>query len=125
MLKLFSDARGTLGSLEFSDLPFVPQRFYWVQINESEVRGKHAHKNLEQIIFVQEGTVKFRVVVGNRESITTLNVGDHIYLGPSMWREFESVGARAILGCLASAPYDEADYIRDFNKYLETFNEVL
>ena len=125
MLKMLSDSRGSLGTIEFADLPFIPQRFYWVSMVEKEVRGKHAHKNLEQVIFVQKGEIKFQFFRGAVESTAILHEGEYLYLGSSIWREFECIGESAILGCLASQAYNEDDYIRDFDTYLETFNEIL
>jgi WxcM-like, C-terminal len=125
MLKVLSDSRGSLGSIEFADLPFVPRRFYWVMMVKNEIRGRHAHRNLEQIVFVQSGTIKFHLINGHTEAVRVLHEGEYLHLGNLIWREFECVGENAILGCLASQPYSEDDYIRDFEVYLETFNEIL
>lgn len=125
LLNLFSDSRGTLGSIEFGDLPFIPQRFYWITLQEKKVRGKHAHKKLEQLIFVLEGQVEFRTFRGQLETRSILERGEYLLIGSSVWREFQSLGEMAVLGCLASQPYSESDYIRDFEEYLEHYREIL
>jgi hypothetical protein len=124
ILKVFSDKRGTLGSVEFTDLTFTPKRFYWISMTQNEIRGKHAHRNLEQFIFIQEGIVEFKTISGGSEKSEIFNQGQHLYLGPSVWREFRCLSKFAVLGCLASESFLESDYIRDFNEYLELTNEI-
>ena len=37
-----------------------------------------------------------------------------LYIGPMIWHEMHDLAPGTVLLSLASAPYDEADYIRDF-----------
>lgn len=58
--KLFthSDERGSLGVAEFSGLPFVPKRFFWLHaVSEGSTRASHGHRECEQLVFVQQGTI--------------------------------------------------------------------
>jgi hypothetical protein len=124
-LEIFADDRGTLGSIEFNNLPFAPKRFYWIVMSNEEVRGRHAHRTLDQIIFVQEGVIEFKINSGNSQSSRVLRQGEYIHLGPAIWREFKCLTKSGVLGCLASEVYDESDYVRDFDAFLELNNEVL
>jgi mannose-6-phosphate isomerase-like protein (cupin superfamily) len=118
-LELFVDERGTLGSIEFSTLSFEPKRFYFVTMIEDEVRGKHSHINLKQIIFVVQGKVEFVLKTKSSVEKKLLDQGQSLTIGPNVWREFRSVGGPAVIGCLASEPYAKGDYIFDFEKFLE------
>jgi mannose-6-phosphate isomerase-like protein (cupin superfamily) len=118
-LELFHDSRGTLGSIEFSRLPFEPKRFYFVRMIENEVRGKHSHIELQQLIFVVQGTVEFEMKSRNSVERRLLSQGEYLLIGPNVWREFRSIGGAAVIGCLASEPYLKSDYVFDFEKFLE------
>ena len=53
---VFSDKRGSLCVINFNDLPFVPQRIYYVKdVPAFEERGNHAHKSCHQILFAING----------------------------------------------------------------------
>ena len=41
-----------------------------------------------------------------------------LYVGPMTWREMHDFTEGAVLLVLASAPHDEADYIRDYDDFL-------
>lgn len=41
-----------------------------------------------------------------------------------MWREMRNFSADAVLLVLADHAYDEADYIRDYDRFLETVNSL-
>src|SRR5207302_1124362 len=65
------------------------------------------------------GSFDVRLNDGTREEVLTLNrpnIGLHI--GPMTWRELENFSSGSVCMVLASTPYDEADYIRDFDAFL-------
>jgi hypothetical protein len=41
-----------------------------------------------------------------------------LYIPRMIWRELENFSSGGICLCLASIPYDEADYIRDYEEFL-------
>jgi hypothetical protein len=43
-----------------------------------------------------------------------------LYVPKMVWRELEDFSSGSICLVLASAPYDEADYIRDYDTFLAT-----
>ena len=70
--KVFGDERGKLISLESA--PFVPfdiQRVYYIfDTHPDQVRGKHAHMSLEQVIVAMDGACEFVLDDGyTRESV--------------------------------------------------------
>ena len=98
---------------------FTPSRAYFLyDIPAKAERGGHAHKELEQTIIALSGAFDVVLDDGQTQSITTLNqptVG--LTLPPGLWRELKGFSGGAICLVLASLPYDEEDYIRDFDDF--------
>ncbi len=119
------DERGQLVALEEkNDIPFGIKRVYYMYDTVSDaVRGKHAHKKLEQILICVHGSCKLRLDDGMEQKVVCLdkpNVG--LYLAHNIWREMYDFSPDAVLMVLASDIYDESDYIRDYDAFLETVN---
>lgn len=115
------DDRGQLIALEeFNDIPFQIKRVYYMyDTREGIVRGKHAHKNLEQILVCIHGSCKIRLDNGKERKVVPLEKPyEGLYVGANMWREMYDFSPDAVLMVLASEVYDEADYIRDYDEFL-------
>ena len=125
-MKVFGDERGKLISLESNkNIPFEIKRVYYIYdtIPDFE-RGKHAHKNLEQIIIAIDGSCQFVLDDGKTREELWLNRPDvGLYIGKNMWREMRHFSYGCKLMVLASEHYDEKEYIRDYKKFLEIVND--
>jgi len=104
------------------DIPFDIKRVYYITNLENfiSVRGKHAHRELEQVIFCINGSFHLNLDDGaSRQTIhmNKLNMG--VILGKELWHEMTDFTAGCILLIFASDYYQEADYIRDYNTFLE------
>ena len=123
-MNIFGDERGKLISLESNkNIPFEIKRVYYIYdtIPDFE-RGKHAHKDLEQIIIAIDGSCQFVLDDGEKREKIWLNRPDvGLYIGPNMWREMRHFSYGCKLVVLASTLYDEKEYIRDYEEFL---NEV-
>ncbi len=116
------DFRGQLVALEeFKDIPFSIKRVYYMyDTADAFVRGKHAHKNLEQILICIHGGCKIKLDNGREQKVVPLEKPyEGLYVPSNMWREMYDFTKGAVLLVLASELYDEADYIRDYNEFLE------
>lgn len=116
------DDRGQLIALEeFNDIPFQIKRVYYMyDTKEGVVRGKHAHKKLEQILVCIHGSCKIRLDNGKERKVVPLEKPcEGLYVGSNMWREMYDFSPDAVLMVLASEVYEEADYIRDYDKFLQ------
>lgn len=114
------DERGQLVALEeFKDIPFRIKRVYYMYETKSGVvRGRHAHKNLEQILVCIHGSCKVRLEDGrDSKAIPLEKPYEGLYIGPGMWREMYDFSPDAVLMVLASELYDESDYIRDYAEW--------
>ena len=123
--KEIGDYRGVLVPIEqLKNIPFEIRRIYYMyDTKEDVVRGKHAHKTLQQILICINGQCKILLDDGEEKSVVNLdrrNLG--LYIGPNTWREMFEFSEEAVLVVLASDYYKEEDYIRDYNKFLESVN---
>jgi len=108
------------------NIPFDIKRVYWTYYTPNEVlRGGHAHKTLQQMIFAVSGKIIFNVEdrFSNtyRFELEKPRVG--LYFPPYTWREIQ-FSHNAVLLCLASEHYDENDYIRDYEEYKNLQNTL-
>jgi dTDP-4-dehydrorhamnose 3,5-epimerase-like enzyme len=117
------DPRGNLSFIEGSrHVPFEIRRVYYLyDIPGGESRGGHAHRELSQLLIAVSGS--FTVVLDNGlgRRKCTLNRPDRgLLITPGVWRELEDFSSGAVCLVLASHPYDEGDYIRDYDLFLKT-----
>lgn len=121
-LKSLGDNRGNLVALEQNkDIPFDIKRVYYIfDMKEGVERGFHAHKNLEQICIVVKGSCTFVVDDGQkREEIILDNPNQGLYIENLIWREMKNFSHDCVIVVLASEHYDESDYIRNYDEFLE------
>ena len=119
------DDRGQLVALEeFKDIPFEIKRVYYIYDTADGVRrGFHAHKELEQILICVHGSCKILLDNGSEKEIVLLDKPhEGLYISNDMWREMYDFSEGAVLLVLASRVYDEADYIRNYDEFLEFVN---
>jgi dTDP-4-dehydrorhamnose 3,5-epimerase-like enzyme len=122
---VLGDQRGSLISLEENrNIPFEIKRVYYIlESNRDTSRGFHAHKNLQQVAVCVAGSCRFILDDGkSRESITLNSPAMGLYINNNKWREMYDFSSDCVLMVLASEYYDEADYIRDYDEFLEVVN---
>lgn len=122
------DERGQLIALEESkEIPFAIRRVYYMYDTGKDVRrGFHSHRTLEQILICIHGSC--RVLLDNgREKETVLldKPYEGIYVGPDTWREMYDFSPDAVLLVLASQIYDENDYIRDYDRFMDSVRDKI
>lgn len=87
---------------------------------EGITRGFHAHKSLQQILVCIHGSCKIKLDNGKEKKIVPLEKPyEGLYVSNAMWREMFDFSPEAVLMVLASELYDEADYIRNYEEFLE------
>jgi len=118
----FSDTRGDLSPLELGkDLPFRPQRSFLVHSVPSEkVRGEHAHRECHQFLIAASGQLAV-VIDDGKQRIEVELVGPSIglYIPPRIWGIQYKFKPDTVLQVFASHPYEDSDYIRDYQEYLK------
>ena len=120
--KTLGDERGSLVAIEEGyNTPFEIKRVYYIfDTKEGVERGFHAHINLKQMAIVVKGSCTFVLDNGiTREEIELNNPKQGLLIEGLIWREMKNFSPNCVLVVLASEHYDESDYIRNYNKFLE------
>lgn len=124
-LPKISDPRGNLSFIEGGQhIPFDIQRVYYLyDVPGGSDRGSHAHKNLHQFIVAMSGSFDVLLNDGKEKKRFHLNRSySGLYVCPMMWRDLDNFSSGAVCMVLASAHYDEADYIRDYSEFFSLTN---
>lgn len=121
-LPVINDPRGDLTFVEGNrHIPFDIKRVYYLyNVPVDSARGGHAHRELEQVLFALSGS--FRVTVDDGESkqeYLLRNPRQGLHIKKLIWREMDLFSQGAVCMVLASQPYDEADYFRNYNDFLK------
>ena len=116
------DDRGQLVAIEEGiDLPFDVRRVYYIYDTLPGVRrGFHAHLQLQQILLCVSGSCKIHLDNGYETAEVLLDKpNEGLYISSNMWREMYDFSEGAVLLVLASEHYTEADYIRNYDAFIE------
>ena len=85
-----------------------------------ESRGGHAHKECKEFLVAISGSFSVTLDNGKEKKTFLLN---HPYQGlfidVNIWRTLDDFSSGAVCLVLASEKFEEEDYIRDYNDYLE------
>lgn len=120
-LPVISDPRGDLTFMEGNNhIPFDIKRVYYLyNVPVDSERGGHAHRELEQVVFALSGSFRMRVDDGrNKADVWLNNPRKGLYLRNMIWREIDTFSQGAVCMVLASHPYDEADYYREYEEFI-------
>ena len=121
-LPKIQDPRGNLTFLQYPDhLPFDVKRVFWIyDVPGGEIRGGHAFKKQEEFIVAISGSFDVVIDDGEKKELFHLNrsyKGLHIPAGK--WRSMENFSTNSLALILVSTEYDENDYIRSYDDYLQ------
>lgn len=105
------------------NVPFDIKRiFYLYDIPGGESRGAHAHRECHQFLVAASGAFEVLLDDGKAKRTIQLNrPGYGLHIPPMIWASEMNFSSGAICLVLASHTYDEKDYIRDYNDYLNAF----
>lgn len=114
------DERGSLVALETGKtVPFDIKRVYYIFATQKNVaRGFHAHKNLKQIAVCVTGKCRMVLDNGRNKESIWLDSPTQGILITTEWHEMHDFSQDCVLLVLASEHYDESDYIRDYQDFL-------
>ncbi len=121
-LPVIATESGNITSLNnLKDLPFEIKRVYYLyDVPNSADRGAHGHKNLRQLIVAVSGSFTINIFDGmNFKSFVLNQPNQGLLIVPGIWRELNGFSGGAICLVLASEEFDEADYIRDYDTFLQ------
>lgn len=115
------DVRGMLTIVGHDELPFpIARLFYVYKVPDGLERGGHAHRVTEQFVIPVAGSFILDLTDGSETRTFMMdNPGRGIYIPPLIWDRVYSFSPDAVCLVLASTPYSESDYIRNWPDYLE------
>ena len=125
-LKEYGDEKGNLVVAEGDglDIPFEIKRVFYIYGSDGDiVRGQHANRKTQFVLINVAGTSKVLVDDGKQKEIIELNkprMG--LFLDTMVWKEMYDFSPDSVLLVLCSEHFDETEYIRDYEDYLQEVN---
>jgi hypothetical protein len=123
-----TDPRGDLTFIEGGNhVPFEIKRIYYIyNVPVDSLRGGHAHRDLEQVVFALSGSFRMTVDDGRkRQEYYLRNPRKGIYMSRLVWREMDQFSQGAVCMVLASHAFDETDYLRDYDEFLAVVRKTI
>jgi dTDP-4-dehydrorhamnose 3,5-epimerase-like enzyme len=120
-LPRIQDPRGNLTFIEgVNHVPFEIARVYYLyDVPGGETRGGHAHRRLEQFIIAMSGSFDVVLDDGSERRTVSLNRSYYgLYMPRMIWRELVNFSSGSVCTVLASRPYEEEDYYRDYDEFV-------
>ena len=116
------DERGELIALENNEsVPFKIKRVYYIlNTKKGEARGFHAHKALKQLAVCVAGSCRFVLDNGlEKEGVVLDSPLKGLIIDKMIWHEMYDFSEDCVLMVLADEAYDEGDYIRNYEEFLD------
>ncbi len=120
-LPRINDPRGNLTFVGAGNhIPFDIRRVYYLyDVPGGSARGGHGHKALHQLIIAMSGSFDIHLDDGHSKKTVHMNRSYYgLYVCPMIWREIDNFSSEAVCMVLASNCYDEADYYRDYDQFI-------
>lgn len=115
------DERGCIYFLDDREYNFEFKRIYYLTSKDvNVVRGDHAHLDLKQIFICIHGSCE--IFFDNsikKETFLLSSKAEGIIVPPKVWREVRKMTNDCVLLVLASSYYDENDYFRSYQDYID------
>lgn len=115
------DNRGNLSVIEQDVIPFEMKRVYYLyDVPSGAERGGHSHIQQKEFLIALSGS--FDVILNDgteKETITLNKPFQGLLINPGIWRELNNFSSGSVCLVIASAIFDESDYIRDFGEFME------
>lgn len=103
------------------EIPFDIKRIYYLyDVPFGVMRGGHAHKTLNQVLFAVSGSFTVNINDGKvKRSITLNRPNQGLLIKPGIWRTIDNFSSGSVCLVLASEKYNPDDYIRKYNEFID------
>jgi dTDP-4-dehydrorhamnose 3,5-epimerase-like enzyme len=118
------DPRGNLSVIENDVIPFEMKRVYYLyDVPSGAERGGHSHKEQQEFLVALSGSFDVILNDGQHEKVVSLNKPfEGLLITNGIWRELKNFSSGAVCLVIASAVFEEEDYIRVFQDFLKSKN---
>ena len=115
------EEQGVLRVFEAENIPFNVKRvFTVVNAKGGSVRGKHSHIKCNQLLCCVSGEVQLKCDDGKEVIKRNLSPDTSAVFIPSgTWTELIYIENNSVLIAFCDMPYEENDYIRDYDEFLK------
>lgn len=120
------DVRGNLTFIEGQrHVPFEIKRVYYLyDVPGGAERAGHAHRELQQVLIAMSGSFDVTVDDGREQVRHHLNRSYYgLFVGRMVWRTIDNFSSGSVCLALASLPYDESDYFREYRDFAKAIRE--
>lgn len=121
-LPKLEDPRGNLSFIEEErHVPFKINRTYWIyDVPGGQVRGGHAFRSQQEFIVALSGSFEVEIHDGKEATIYALNRSYYgLFIPAGLWRQMKNFSTNSLALVLSSTHFDEADYIRSFEEFVQ------
>ena len=122
----FKESNGDLVVVEGDIIPFNVSRVFTVRASKGSVRGEHAHRHCSQLLICTNGAIEVKC---DDNRITETYVLDKanfgLFIPPGIWGYQKYIEENTTLTVLCDLPYEEADYIRNYNDFKLFSNQII
>jgi hypothetical protein len=111
---------GNISIIQLSDtFLFDIKRVFWLyDIPAGEARGAHAHKKCHQFLIAASGSFEIEVDDGKEKKVFFLSRPFYgLHIPPGIWAHEMNFSGGAICLVMTSHPFEEEDYIRDYDTF--------
>jgi dTDP-4-dehydrorhamnose 3,5-epimerase-like enzyme len=120
------ESNGDLVVVEGGTIPFNVSRVFTVRASKGSVRGEHAHRHCSQLLICTNGAIEVKC---DDNRITDTYVLDKanfgLFIPPGIWGYQKYIEENTTLTVLCDLPYEEADYIRNYNDFKLFSNQII
>ena len=117
-LPYLKENNGDLVVVEGSIIPFNMSRVFTVRASKGSVRGEHAHRHCSQLLICTNGSVEVKCDDISTTEIYVLDKPNFgLFIPPGIWADQKYIENNTILTVLCDRPFEEADYIRNYDDF--------
>ena len=117
-----SDERGSLAFGEAEHhIPFPIKRVFWTyDIQGDNMRGDHAHRTCQMVLFPIGGSFDIEIDDGERQTLLHMDdPSQGVFIPPLVWCRLMNFTKDAACISLASEEYRAEDYIHDYEEFMK------